>query len=91
MDKVISFIITNFNAKKYTELCYNSIRKNLGYRHEIILLDDASTDGTWELLKKIREKDIGVKIHGNVGNQGIAYSYNKMVELASNEIICMLY
>ena len=28
---------------------------------------------------------------GNKKNIGIAYSYNKMVELASNEIVCMLH
>ena len=89
--KPISFIITNYNTKKYTEWCYNSIRKNLGYFHEIVLLDDGSSDGTWELLKEIKKKDIGVKIHGNTKNKGIASSYNKMVELASNEIVCMLH
>jgi len=89
--KKISFIITNFNTKKYTEWCYNSIRKNLGYIHEIILLDDGSTDKTWELLEEISNKDINVVIHKNDKNTGIAYSYNKAVELASNEIVCMLH
>ena len=42
--KAISFIITNFNTKKYTEWCYNAIRKNIGYFHEIVMLDDGSTD-----------------------------------------------
>lgn len=87
----ISFIITNYNAKKYTEWCYNSIRKNLGYVHEIVLLDDGSEDGTWELIGEIAKKDHNVKIHRNEQNVGIAYSYNKMVELSSNEIVCMIH
>ena len=52
--KKISFIITNFNTEKYTKWCYDSIRKNLDQRHEIILLDDGSVDGTWNLLKDIQ-------------------------------------
>tara|TARA_B100000287_G_scaffold114172_1_gene106297 strand:+ start:2366 stop:3562 length:1197 start_codon:yes stop_codon:yes gene_type:complete len=89
--KVISFIITNYNTKKYTEFVYNSIRKNLGYVHEIVMLDDGSEDGTWELLQRLKQKDHNLVIHKNEQNEGIAYSYNKMVELSSNEVICMLH
>lgn len=87
----ISFIITNFNTEKYTKWCYDSIRKNLDKRHEIVLLDDGSSDGTWNLLKDIQDNDCNVQIHRNKKNIGIAYSYNKMVELATNEIVCMLH
>ena len=59
--KSISFIISNYNTKEYTEWCYNSIRKNLGYFHEIILLDDGSQDGTWELLQELKKKDVNMK------------------------------
>tara|TARA_Y100001963_G_scaffold160112_1_gene267950 strand:- start:3526 stop:4707 length:1182 start_codon:yes stop_codon:yes gene_type:complete len=89
--KTISFIITNYNTKKYTEWCYNSIRKNLGNVHEIVMLDDGSEDGTWELLQELKSKDNNMIIHRNEQNVGIAYSYNKMVELSSNEIVCMLH
>ena len=89
--KSISFIITNFNTKKYTEFVYNSIRKNLGYVHEIVMLDDGSEDGTWELLQELKKTDHNMIIHKNEKNIGIAYSYNKMVELSSNEIVCMLH
>ena len=89
--KKISFIITNFNTEKYTKWCYDSIRKNLDQRHEIVLLDDGSEDGTWDLLKDIQDKDCNVQIHKNEENIGIAYSYNKMVKLATNEIVCMLH
>ena len=89
--KKISFIITNFNTKKYTKWCYDSIRKNLDKRHEIVLLDDGSEDGTWDLLKDIKNEDRDVQIYRNEENIGIAYSYNKMVELSTNEIVCMLH
>ena len=89
--KTISFIITNFNTEKYTQFVYNSIRKNLGYIHEIVMLDDGSDDGTWELLQDLKSKDHNMIIHRNDKNIGIAYSYNKMVELSSNEIVCMVH
>ena len=90
--KKISFIISNYNTKHYTKLCYDSIRHNLSPEHEIVLLSDASTDGTNELLKEIHSKDNNTKLYINDKDQiGIAYMYNKGVELASNEIVCVLH
>ena len=53
MDKTISFIQPSRNNLKYLKWSYESIRKNLGYRHEICIADDFSDDGTWEWLKEI--------------------------------------
>ena len=89
--KRISFIILNYNTKDYTEWSYNHLRKNLGYVDEIIMLDDGSTDGTWELLQKLKNSDPNMVIHRNEKNIGMAYSYNKGVELSSNEIVCGLH
>ena len=91
MNTKISFLITNFNTKKYTQWSYNSIRNNLGKDHEIVLLDDGSIDGTWDLLKELKSKDRNLIIHKNDDNVGIAYSFNKMVDLSTNETICMLH
>ena len=57
-DKVISFIQPSRNNLKYLEWSYNSIRKNLGYRHEIMFGDDFSDDGTWEWLEEIQKKTL---------------------------------
>jgi glycosyltransferase involved in cell wall biosynthesis len=67
MDKVISFIQPSRNNLKYLKWSYNSIRKNLGYRHEICWADDFSDDGTWEWMQEIADKDVNVKIHRNEG------------------------
>ena len=53
----ISFIQPSRNNLKYLKWSYNSIRKNLGYIHEICMADDFSTDGTWEWMQEIEKKD----------------------------------
>ena len=60
--KPISFIQPSRNNLKYLKWSYNSIRKNLGYRHEICMADDFSNDGTWEWLQEIAKTDPNVKI-----------------------------
>ena len=42
-DNVISFIIPSRNNLPFLKQAYNSIRKHVGYDHEVVLLDDART------------------------------------------------
>ena len=91
--KPISFIQPSRNNLKYLQWSYNSIRKNLGYTHEICMADDFSTDGTWEWMKEIAEKDDNVKIHRNEGPTRLGHTilYDTLInDYATNDIV-MIY
>jgi glycosyltransferase involved in cell wall biosynthesis len=90
--KTISFIQPSRNNLKYLQWSYNSIRKNLGYRHEICWADDFSDDGTWDWMNEIAEKDKNVKIHRNEGPTRLGHTilYDTLVEMATNDIV-MIY
>ena len=92
MDKVISFIQPSRNNLKYLKWSYRSIRKNLGYRHEICWADDFSDDGTWEWMNEIKDKDLNVKIHRNEGPTRLGHTilYDTLVDIATNDIV-MIY
>jgi glycosyltransferase involved in cell wall biosynthesis len=91
--KTISFIQPSRNNLKYLKWSYNSIRKNLGYRHEICMADDASDDGTWMWMNKIADKDKNVKIHRNYGPKRLGHTilYDTLInDYATNDIV-MIY
>ena len=91
--KPISFIQPSRNNLKYLQWSYNSIRKNLGYIHEICMADDFSTDGTWEWMQEIAKKDRGVKIHRNEGPKRLGHTilYDTLInDYATNDIV-MIY
>jgi len=92
MNEVISFIQPSRNNKKYLKWSYNSIRKNLGYRHEICWADDASDDGTWMWMNMIADKDKNVKIYRNEGPKRLGHTilYDTLVDMATNDIV-MIY
>ena len=91
-DRVISFIQPSRNNLKYLKWSYNSIRKNLGYRHEICWADDFSDDGTWEWMQKTAKKDGNIKIHRNEGPTRLGHTilYDTLVDMATSDII-MIY
>ena len=91
--KPISFIQPSRNNLKYLKWSYNSIRKNLGYIHEICMADDFSNDGTWEWMQEIAKKDHNVKIHRNEGPKRLGHTilYDTLInDYATNKIV-MIY
>ena len=92
MNKVISFIQPSRNNLKYLKWSYDSIRKNLGYRHEICWADDFSNDGTWEWMMETAKKDRNIKVMRNEGPERVGHTilYDKLVNIATNDIV-MIY
>ena len=55
MDKLISIIIPCYNVEKYIDRCFESLlSQTIGFdKLEIIMIDDCSTDRTWDKLTAI--------------------------------------
>lgn len=59
----VSIIIVNYNTLGLTSDCIDSIAdKTLGLEYEIILVDNASTDGSKEVFHRMRASDISIAI-----------------------------
>jgi len=52
----ITFIIPTRNNLEYLKLCYNGLKRNAP-NHFIMILDDKSTDGTWEWCIEKHKED----------------------------------
>ncbi|MFM2322409.1 MAG: hypothetical protein RLZZ225_562 [Pseudomonadota bacterium] len=72
--KLISIVIPCFNEEENILELYHQIKnvfkKNPFYNYESIFIDNASKDGTVNVLKKIAEKDKNIKIIVNARNFG---------------------
>lgn len=84
----ISFIIVTHNHVKYIEQCLISCTKSLEHVNgEIIVVDNCSTDGTQELIKKFDDK---VTIVYNTNRMGFSANNNKAIKLARGKYIFIL-
>jgi GT2 family glycosyltransferase len=85
----VSFIIPLYNCLPYTEAMIASLQATLpaGLTHEIILVDDGSTDGTREWLATLREP---FRVVLNAQNLGYAKSNNRGAALARGEFLALL-
>lgn len=81
-----SILIANYNNGKFFKSCYDSIISQSYDNWEVIILDDASTDDSLEIIKKIINNDKRFKIFENAHNSGVGITKSKLIELAKGEI-----
>ena len=87
---MISVIIPVYNVEKYLHVCLNSVLNQSYSNFEVICIDDASTDSSWEILEYFSKKDSRVKIFKNKVNKGPGFSRNKGLKIASGNYISFL-
>jgi len=84
----ISIIIVNYNVKEFIQQAIISIKKACEkLEHEIFIVDNASTDGSQNL---IRDKFPDVHLIANTENAGFAVANNQALKRASGEYILLI-
>lgn len=86
MNSKISVIIPVYNVKEYLREAIDSIINQKGFLHEIIIIDDGSTDGSHDLLEKLYGNLDFIKII-HKENQGQGIARNLGTELSSGNFI----
>lgn len=88
MDKpLISYVLPTFNRVEWVGEAMQGLLMQTVQNIELVVVDDASTDGTDELLNWFADKDKRVKIVFNAENQGAGRSRNIGNAVASADII----
>jgi len=83
----ISFVLPTCNRLEWVGECIQSLIEQSEKDIEIIIVNDASTDGTKEFLDDWATKDPRVKVFHNATNQGGGQSRNIGAALATSELI----
>jgi len=84
---LVSVVIPAYNAAPFLAEAVHSILAQTYQHLEIIVIDDASTDGTWEVAQRCAEADPRVRIYRNAQNLGIAGNRNRGVTLARGKYL----
>ena len=83
----ISVIVPVYNAEKYLEHCINSIIKQTFKDFELLLVDDCSSDKSWEICKKYAIEDKRIIIVHKEINEGTAQARKTGIHYAKAEHI----
>ena len=83
----VSILVVNFNGERFLAGCLDSIRRQVRVPHEVIVVDNASTDGSVALIKA---KYPGVRLVGSERNLGFTGGSNLAAGYATAPLLLLL-
>jgi glycosyltransferase involved in cell wall biosynthesis len=85
-----SICIPNFNYENYLGITIDSVLNQDFTDFEIIIVDNASTDGSWKLIEDYAAKDQRIKTFKNNVNIGFAPNLQEVTTKATGAFILLL-
>lgn len=82
-----TIVLPSYNYGRYLPESLPRIMAQLGYSSELIIIDDASTDGSLALARELTGGDGRVRIIANETNQGVHAALQRGLELAAGRYL----
>ena len=83
----VSVAMATYNGLAHLDEQIRSLLGALAADDELVVVDDASTDGTWERLQRFG--DVRMRLHRNPVNLGVRDSFQRALSLARFDVILL--
>lgn len=90
MSELISIITPTYNCERFIGETIESVLKQSYKNWEMIIVDDCSTDNTYDVVKKYADNDSRIKYYLLEENSGAAVARTKAMQLATGDYIAFL-
>ncbi|THV57343.1 glycosyltransferase family 2 protein [Chryseobacterium candidae] len=85
-----SVLVANYNNGKYFKECYQSLINQTYKNWEAIIIDDASTDDSVEIIQSLIKNDSRFKLYHNATNEGCGSTKAKCMKYAQGDLCAYL-
>lgn len=87
----LSILVPVYNVRPYLEECLESVLSQADEGVQVLVLDDCSTDGSWELMQQLARRWPGrLQLLQHARNSGLSAARNTMIESARGEYLWFL-
>ena len=90
---LVSVLMPAFNHERYVEAAVRSVLEQDWPRVELLVVDDGSGDGTWEVLERLRpecESTLERVVIVRQENRGTTVTCNRLFEMSRGEYVLIL-
>ena len=87
---LVSILMANYNNGKYIKEAIQSVFDQSYTNWEVIIVDDASTDNSWDVIKDLSKKHNNIYSYQNIKNLKVAATKGRATELSNGEICAIL-
>ena len=88
-NSLVSVVVCTYNGSRFVSEQIESICKQTYPNLQIIIVDDASTDNTFEIIKQWADKDHRIHLHRNEKNLGFNLNFDKACKLTTGDYIAI--
>lgn len=86
----VSVIVPSYNHSAYIVACLESVLSQEFGDWELVVVDDCSTDGSFQILQEFAERDPRIRVFQNAENKGAYATEQAALELAQGSLIAVL-
>lgn len=86
----VSVIVPCYNYGRYLAQCVNSILSQEDVRVEVVLIDDASSDGSDQIVRQLGMQDTRIRTICHTVNQGHIATYNEGIAEVTGDYTVLL-
>lgn len=83
----LSVVVPNYNHARLLPTCLQALLEQSVQPLEIIILDDASTDHSVEVIQDFAARSPIIRFYRNEQNQGVVFGMNRGLELARGDYV----
>jgi hypothetical protein len=87
----VSAVVPVYQGADTLDRCLASLRAQGPLLHEIVLVDDGSTDGSREILRRYAATDPRFRVIEHAENRGIARTLNEGIAQASGDAVLLIH
>jgi glycosyltransferase involved in cell wall biosynthesis len=80
---LVSVITPVYNGERYLTECIESVLNQTYQNWEYVLVNNASTDGTLDIIRRYAERDPRIRVHNNDHTVGVIQNHNIAFRLIS--------
>ena len=89
-NSLVSIVMPVYNAGDFLVESIESILNQTYKEYEFIIVDDASTDSSWEMLKRYAKKDPRIKLLRNKTNEGVSITVKRAIKEAQGDFLARM-
>ena len=86
----VSVLLQTFNGEKFLAQAIESVLSQSWMDFELLIVNDASTDSTAQILSNFQKVDSRVKVWTNQQNSGLTKCLNLLLENATGEFVARI-
>ncbi len=88
----VSVVLPTYNeAGNIVDIVHALDRALSAYGHEVIVVDDNSPDGTWDLVgKEVAKGNSWLRIERRMSDRGLTKSIQRGIDISTGDVVCWL-